>query len=94
MERRKEEERRMIGESSNELIAKRLKKEVFVDSEVWKKGIEQRKDIRRRAEMIDSSGGIGQRRSVSVYDNYNSNSNRCEKNSIQNMDQMKDTLNQ
>ncbi len=38
MERQKEMERRQIGERSNELIAKRLKKEVFVDSELWKSG--------------------------------------------------------
>ena len=75
MERKKEAERTMIGERSNELIAKRLKKEVFVDSEVWRSIKEDREGLRKGG-RIDNGGGNGHKRSASVYDNYISTNNR------------------
>ncbi len=89
MERQKEMQRREIGERSNELIAKRLRREVFVDSELWKsvKVDEGEKEVRRQPAMVHNSDRP--KRSSSVYhtiDNghaYGSN-----------LPHLKDTLNQ
>jgi hypothetical protein len=92
MEKKKEMERRMIGERSNELVAKRLKREVFVDSEVWKCTKGDVRDVIKKRESVDN-GRNGQRKSVSVSNTYNMNT-KSDRNSIHNIDHIKDTLNQ
>ena len=89
MERQKEMQRREIGERSNELIAKRLRREVFVESELWKsaKVDEREKEIRRQPATINNNDRP--KRSSSVYhtiDNSQAYSS--------NLPHIKDTLNQ
>lgn len=82
-------QRREIGERSNELIAKRLRREVFVESELWKsaKVDEREKEIKKQPIMINNSDRP--KRSSSVYHTIDSGHAYSS-----NLSHLKDTLNQ